>query len=108
MFTVTEKAQRPARMDGKCFYCQQAIGATHKDDCVLVSKKVVVRMIVEYEVEVPQEWNAAQVEFHRNAGSWCSNNAMRELEELQEAQGCLCHAARFEYVKDASEPYLSE
>lgn len=108
VFTVTEKAQRPARMNGACFYCQQKIGHAHKQDCVLIKKRVRVRMIVEYEIDVPAHWDAQHVEFHRNEGSWCADNAISELEEIQERDGCLCHAARFEYLADTSGPELDE
>ena len=53
-YPVTAAAQRPARMDGTCFYCRQAIGEAHKPDCVLIVKKVRVRMTVEYDIEVPE------------------------------------------------------
>lgn len=106
-FVVTEKAQRPANMNGKCFYCHQKIGDKHKVDCVLVKKKVKVKMKleVEYEVEVPADWDKDQIEFHRNEGSWCANNALEELENLE---GCLCDDAEFEYMEDTSTPFLGE
>lgn len=107
-FIVTEKAQRPANMNGRCFYCDQPIGEQHKSDCVHIRKTVKVRMIVEYEVDVPADWGKQQVEFHRNEGSWCSNNALDELERLAEEKGCLCHAMEFEYLGGDSEPYLNE
>ena len=106
-FIVTEKAQRPADMNGHCFYCQQPIGSAHEDDCVLVKKRVKVRMTVEYEVEVPARWDKEQIEFHRNEGSWCSDNALAELEEL-EGDGCLCPITEFEYLGGDSEPFLGE
>ena len=108
VFIVTEKAQRPARMDGACFYCQQKIGEAHKADCVLVRKKVSVRMIVEYEIDVPAHWDANSVHSHRNRGSWCSDNALNELEAIKERDGCLCHTVRFECLADASGPQLEE
>lgn len=108
-FIVTEKAQRPADPNsGKCFYCRQPIGAPHKADCVLINKKVKVRMIVEYEVEVPADWDKQQIEFHRNDGSWCSDNALYELGKLSEQNGCLCSVMEFECLNDQGEPYLDE
>ena len=97
-FIVTEKAMRPALPDRACFYCQQPIGETHSDDCVLIEKKVKVRMTVEYEVLVPHDWDKEAVEFHRNGSSWCCNNVFKELEALQ---GCLCEYTYFECL-DAS------
>jgi len=46
-FIVTEKAMRPASKDmgveGQCFYCQKKIGMHHKDDCVLITKKIKIK-----------------------------------------------------------------
>ena len=108
-FIVTEKAQRPADINGCCFYCQQPIGTPHKPDCVLINKKVKIRMTVEYFVEVPNHWTAHDIEFHRNESSWCAGNVIPELEELDDKEkGCLCRYTRFEYIGEESEPYLSE
>ena len=62
-FMVTEKAKRPASKEQQCFYCQQPIGGRHKVDCVLVSKRVKIRMTVEYEIEVPADWDEDLIEF---------------------------------------------
>jgi hypothetical protein len=107
-FIVTEKAQRPARMNGRCFYCCQPIGAEHKDDCVLISKKIKIQMTVEYEIKVPAEFNGNQIEFSRNEGTWCCDNAIQELENLSKENGCLCNIMKFKYLGDESGPYLSE
>ena len=108
-FIVTEKAQRPARMDGTCFYCMQPIGAEHKPDCVLIHKRVKVRATIEYETEIPNWWGNKEFEFHRNEGSWCANNMVGELKKyVEEKPGCLCGHAEFEYLGEESEPYLDE
>lgn len=108
-FIVTEKSQRPAQKDlGKCFYCHQPIGSEHKSDCVLIMKKVKVRMTIEYEVEVPADWSKEMVEFHRNESSWCAGNAIAELESLGDGNECLCGVATFECLDDNGEAYLSE
>jgi hypothetical protein len=109
-FIVTEKAQRPANMNGCCFYCGQPIGTEHKGDCVLINKKVNVRLTVEYEIEVPAHWGQDQIEFHRNEGSWCSSNAISELESAfgDESEHCMCNAAEFEYLGSDTEPFLDE
>ncbi len=109
MFTVTEKAMRPASPERRCLYCKQAIGENHKDSCVLVMKRVKVRMTVEYEIEVPASWDKHMIEFHRNEGSWCSSNAISELERaFDSGDGCMCNAAEFEYIGGDSDPYLDE
>ena len=100
-FMVTEFAQRPARMDGTCFYCHQPIGSKHNDDCVLVMKTVVIRMTVVYEVDVPNHWDEDSIEFHRNESSWCASNAIRELDErFGGGDECMCCRAEFEFVRE--------
>ena len=107
-FKVTKEAMRPASDKEQCFYCGQKMGESHKDDCVLIKKKVLVRMIVEYEVEVPNSWDEEIVMFHRNEGSWCSDNAISELEELSGSGQCLCSKTEFEYIGEESDPFLDE
>ncbi len=108
VFTVTEKAMRPASDKRECFYCNVPIGGVHKTDCVLRHKKVLVRMTVEYEIEVPAFWEKKDVEFHRNEGSWCSNNALPELEKLADEKNCLCHCMNYECIRETSGEYLAE
>lgn len=109
-FTVTEKAMRQASASPQCFYCQQPIGAEHTHKCVLIQKRVKVRMVVEYEVAVPAHWNGSQIEYHRNDCSWCASNAIGELDRLfgNDEGPCMCNFARFEYMGSDSEPFLDE
>lgn len=109
-YIVTAAAQRPANMNGRCFYCHRAIGDTHDLTCVLIVRRVRVRMTVEYEVEVPASWDAEAIEFHRNDGSWCANNAISELDAIFGAEDaeCMCGAARFAYVGEAAPARLRE
>jgi len=112
-FTVTPAACRPAQLiKDRCFYCRQLIGGKHKADCVLVRRKVTVRLIMEYDVVVPAHWTPDNVEFHRNESSWCADNLVDELAALVDngpaGEGCLCGRAKFAFVRDAGEPYLGE
>jgi hypothetical protein len=107
-FIVTAAAQRPARMDGTCFYCGQPIGAAHKDDCVLIKKRVRVRAVIEYEIDVPAHWTPEQVEWHRNEGTWCADNLITELGALAEKTFCLCGQVTYTHVADTSGPTLEE
>ena len=107
-FVVTEKAMRPAATLRACFYCREPIGGQHKHDCVLVTKKVKVRAVIEYEIEMPASFDKAAIEFQRNDGCWCADNMIRELEALKEEKGCLCPTTLFTYLGDASEPFLKE
>ena len=108
-FKVTDKAQRPANVNGACFFCNQTIGEEHKADCVLIKKKVKVRLTIEYEIEVPAFWDKGDIEFHRNESSWCANNVLDELKEYKGKSGsCLCNFSIFEYLDENSKPYLKE
>lgn len=102
--TPDDDGIRPAGPPDACLYCKQKVGDPHLAECVTVKRTVVVRMTVEYEVDVPQSWDKEQIEFHRNEGSWCANNALDELAQLHDAESaetCLCPSARFEYVGEA-------
>ena len=105
---VSPLAMRPASTLQECFYCHEPIGGQHKPECVLLKKRVKVRMIAEYEIDVPNHWNKHNIEFHRNEGSWCADNAIEELEALAKAHGCLCGVMRFEYIEDTSGEMLEE
>lgn len=105
---VSRLAMRPASDKEECFYCHQPIGSEHHPDCVLIKKKVMVRMTVEYEVKVPAHWDKHMIEFHRNDGSWCADNALDELAEIGGGDGCLCHCTHFDYLGGDSAPFLSE
>jgi hypothetical protein len=108
-FRVTEKATRPVQEPkDSCFYCHEPIGEFHKDDCVLVNKKVKVMAIVEYEIEVPNSWDKQQIEFSRNLGSWCADNMLDELYTLSQEEGCLCDFVTFKYLEDVGTEFLDE
>lgn len=111
-FIVTEKAMRPASGARECFYCQQPIGSAHKNECVLIYKKARIAFTIEYDIECPSYWDANQIEFHRNEGSWCSNNAVRELQKIiekNENKECFCGCSSVECLSETiSDPYLHE
>lgn len=109
-FLVTSKAARPAGKPDECFYCQQKIGSAHKGDCVLIRKRVTVRMTVEYDIEVPAAWGKDEIEFQRNESSWCATNAIKELSnqfDTDEAE-CMCPVSHFTYIGNDTDSYLSE
>lgn len=108
-FKVTPKAKRPATKENKCTYCNQPIGNFHKEDCVCISKKIKLKVTIEYETDCPADWDKNQIEFHRNEGSWCADNCLSEIEEYIESKGiCLCSNADFEYIEDIGDAYLDE
>lgn len=107
--TVKPSDERPARMDGKCFYCSQLIGAQHKPDCVIVSKSVTVRLVLDLVIVVPRHWDKDDIEFARNDGSWCKNNLLRDLgdwvdrTDKDEGARCACEGGRIEFLRNATE-----
>ena len=111
---VLPQDERPARPDGKCFYCHEPIFSTHGPECVIPQKRVRLRVTLEYETYVPRHWDKHSIEFHRNDGSWCADNIVSDLEgylaekpkDLLPHQGyChLCPDAEFEYLGDVPEP----
>jgi hypothetical protein len=107
-FKVTAKAQRPAKMDGTCFYCRQKIGDYHKDNCVLIKKRVRASVTFTYEVSVPSVTNKEKFEFHRNDSSFCADNTLEDLEAYSGEIGCLCGSSKHTYIEDTSKPFLDE
>ncbi len=107
-FIVTDKAMQRDPSRPECFYCRQPIGSEHKSDCVFISRKVKVRVTIEYDIEVPATWDVEMIEFHRNDASWCSNNIIPELDRLKDGDECLCHRTTTEYLGESSEPFLAE
>lgn len=107
-YKVSREAMRPASNRERCFYCKEPVEGYHKEDCVLVQKKVKVRMIVEYEIAVPAHWTESDIEFHRNDSSWCCGNAIDELQELDIEDNCLCGCTEFECLDAEGESYLDE
>lgn len=75
---------RPAGKPNECFYCQMMVGASHKEDCVMVEKTIemgvyvalpnAVTFVGTWKLSVPHFWDADMCEFHKNDGSWCANN----------------------------------
>lgn len=101
-WTVGKEGIRPAGPPDRCLYCGEPEGRTHKPTCAVRERTVVVRMVVEYVVLVTESADQEMIEFHRNNGRWCANNALVELEHLAERVGCLCDHARFELVREAT------
>ncbi len=90
---------RPAGKPDECFYCRQPMGSLHLGQCPIPSKKVKVRVTIEYDIEVPIFWDKDNIEFARNESSWCASNLIQELEELEKTTGCLCPVAVYELIE---------
>lgn len=94
---VKEDDVRPARPDGTCFYCRQALTMPHELDCVIRSKRTKIVAEITYEIEIPASWTEEDVLFHRNEGTWCSSNMIQELENIDT---CLCKEVKFRFPTD--------
>lgn len=72
----------------------------------MVKKKVRLRAVIEYEEELPYDWDKAQVEFHHNEGTWCSDNFFNDVPKILErmGHGCSCNVVKFEYLSEDDEP----
>lgn len=94
-WTVGEYAVRPAGKPGQCFYCHEAVGGTHKPECVMRQRTVVVQLTINLVRSVPESWTTEDVEAMMEE-SGCDNNLLREIGELVERYeshsegGCAC------------------
>ena len=99
---------RLAGRPDECFYCNEKLGSDHKADCVLVRKRVRLRLVVEFTDRVPDHWTADSIDFWLNEGTRCSDNELDRLIAVyqrlkREGIWCSCHApVSFEVVEDNS------
>lgn len=104
---------RPAGKPDECFYCGREIGEEHAEDCVVVTKEVLMEYSIRIPIRVPYHWGEDQMNFHKNGSSWCANNAIREIwqliKKLKKEGDCLCpvFSARFVEVIDDT-PRITE
>ena len=108
--------------EDECFYCLQRIGTPHLQQCVIVTKRVELRVHALlsdtqaftglWQLDVPHSWDADMIEFHKNEGSWCASNILDQREvvwendnawtvlgEAHRAEGCLCNVLVFRFVR---------
>ncbi len=104
-WTVGAEGIRPSGDSEKCFYCKSPVGGEHKPGCVIRSRTVVVRTIVEHVIDVPEDWHKDLIEF--TEGSMCSRAYIDDLTELNEriskSDHCPCEMVTREYVREADE-----
>lgn len=100
---VKDYGIRPAGNPDECFYCGTKKGGTHKEDCVIRSRTIVMKMEVEMVLTAPEDWDEDMCNFHKNEGGWCATNIISELERMDNKMGCLCSVAEFEYLREATE-----
>ena len=90
----------------QCFYCKQKTGEYHKADCVSVNKKVRIRVSWDIEVTVPMHWTKEDIEFHRNEGSYCSDNDIERLGDIFNERahtGCSCSSYECKYLGEVAD-----
>lgn len=109
---------RPAGPQDECFYCQQKVGQKHKKECVTIEKMVKYNVLVEGSIVGtftrldPHHWTEEDCNFHKNLGTWCASNALKEIVWNDEEQGrqiilkvekeydeCACDLLDFEFVE---------
>lgn len=90
---------RPAGKPDECFYCGQKVGHRHKPDCVVVTKKVMMRFTIDIPVNVPHSWSKDDIDFRYNGGTWCADNLIDMLEDYESKNGCLCGITSAEMVE---------
>ena len=92
---------RPAGKPDQCFYCEGREGEPHAQDCVIVSKVIIARYIIEIPVRVPHYWGKDDFEFHRNESSSCANNVIEfDMAKAVGSDGCLCSLMQTEWVRE--------
>ena len=100
---VMAEDSSPLGKPGECFYCKQHIGQPHGVECVVPSRRVRIRVIIEYERDVPANSGESQILFGLNEGSSCADNELERISEHGEKHGCLCDFATFEYLGECSD-----
>lgn len=99
-----ENGPRPNGKPDECFYCNRLVGQPHKDNCVIFSKVVMVKVAVVIPRAVPAHWEQDQIEFQMNEGSYGNDSLIHDLERHQAADkfGCLCPGFTAEVLRDAT------
>src|SRR5882672_3000440 len=105
---ITDTGSRPGGWKGRCFYCHEPLVndkmTDHKADCVLVRRSIVLRMHIDYIVEVPKAWTEEEIRFFYNDSSHCADNEFNQIAgEIDDEGICLCHRASNEYIREATE-----
>ena len=103
---VTEKACRPGQTT--CLYCSQEVGTPHNVDvCVLIQKKIKLKISFEIEDEIPAHWEDENIDFFYQEGSMCHDSFIDRLLERQkeraETTGCMCGELEVEVLEVGDE-----
>ena len=101
--TVTAEHARPLGKPGECFYCKQPMGRPHGAECVIPTRRVRIRAVIEYERDVPANSGTSLILFGLNEGSSCADNELERMSEYGGKHGCLCDFATFEYLGECGD-----
>lgn len=102
-WTVGEYSVRPAGNPNECFYCHAKVGEQHKKDCVIRSRTVNLDVTMHIVMDVPEDWDEGQIDFHYNMSSWCASNLLTYLDYREDSGRCLCNITDVKYVGEATE-----
>lgn len=104
---VGDHGIRPAGPPDRCFYCNAAKGDQHRAGCVIRSRTVTIRTVVDHVVDIPEDWERGTIDFSFNESSSCADNVIERLGELvmrlNEKSSCTCDLVRVEYLREATE-----
>jgi hypothetical protein len=92
---------RPGWKPDECMYCKQKVGTPHLPSCVVVSKRVRLRITIDIERDEPFSWGKEDLESHYNAGSFCADNFAAMIQEYVTELGsenCLCGSTKCEFM----------
>jgi hypothetical protein len=90
--TANDDGIRPAGKPDECFYCRRKVGEKHKPTCAMVTVVNFYEVYLDglhvgvWSTKDPASWDLRMQHFHKNEGSWCSNN-MRKQGELMLHKG---------------------
>lgn len=103
--TVHPADEREARRDGTCFYCREPIGGTHKANCIIPQRTVVVDFTIRLVTSEPEGSSKEDIEFHYNDASWCAGNVLAWLRRLfpdDDHGRCPCACTEAVFVREAT------
>ncbi|HET9375657.1 MAG TPA: hypothetical protein VFO40_11830 [Chthoniobacterales bacterium] len=90
LVAINDDGIRPAGEPDECFYCNHKVGQPHGRDCVTVTKRVLVRYVVEAAINVPHSWTAEEiVNFENHEG---------DSYNLEPINGAEIHAISASYI----------
>lgn len=116
---------RHAGRPDECLYCRSRIGQPHGAECVMVTKRIEMRVTATmptgetvvglWQLDEPFSWTRENSEFHKNESTWCANNMLDDLGDVvwdagaadpsawlksqDESDECLCRALEFKFVR---------